>query len=108
MAFVDECGAETAGTTVEVFVGAPSGEVDPPVVQVEFDVADRVREVETHRGADLVSGAGDLRHGQDLTGVVLDARQQDEREAVPVLGDGGEDVVGAKGHLAGSWVKHHE
>ena len=48
---VDEAAADRAGAAVEVLVGAPDGEIDAPVVQLQRHVAGRVRQVEADDAA---------------------------------------------------------
>ena len=47
-----------------------------------------------------MAGFGDLGHGEDLTGVVLHPRQQDQAQFVAVFGDRCHDVLGAQQCLA--------
>lgn len=72
---------------VHVLVGAPAREVNVPVVQLELDVAGGVGEVPADGDAAGVSVGGDGGNVEELTAVVLDARQEDQGELVGVLVD---------------------
>jgi hypothetical protein len=78
----------------------PHGEIRAAVVQGDFNVADRVREVETDETTLRVPGARDLRDVEPLAGQVLRARQQDRRDARTVALDRGDDVFRPQQRLA--------
>src|SRR6478736_982555 len=47
-----------AGTRIQIFVRAPHGEIDIPLVQLQRQVADGMRHVEPGDGADPMRGTG--------------------------------------------------
>ena len=49
MPFVEEGATDRAGAGVEIFVGAPNGEIDLPIVQRDRHVANGVGKVDTDR-----------------------------------------------------------
>ncbi len=61
---------------VEILVAAPDSGVDVPVVEMEGDVANRVSEVENDKDAMGVCVLGDGGDVEELTAVVLDAREE--------------------------------
>ena len=80
MPLVHEGAGRRAGSSVQVLVRAPGGEVDVPVVQRERQVADRMREIESGNRANAMRGFRKRPDVEPLTSQVLDTRQQDERE----------------------------
>ena len=70
--FVHEEARDGAGARVEVLVVAPGGEVDAPLVQLEVNIANSVREVPAYQDAFGVRVGGDVGDIKVLAGVVLD------------------------------------
>ena len=52
MTLVDEAAADRARPGVQIFVIAPHGEVRIPIVQMQQRITRRMRQVQTHLGAD--------------------------------------------------------
>ena len=100
MPLMHEGAGRRAGTSVQVLVRAPGREVRVPVVQRERQVADRVGEVESGDRADAMRGFRERPDVEPLTGQVLDARQQDEREPRALAFDLGDEVLLAQELLA--------
>lgn len=77
IARVDEEAADGTWARVHVFVMAPGGEVDVPVVELKLDVASAVGEVPAY---DYAPGLGVGSYSLDikeLTGIKLNARKQE-------------------------------
>ena len=91
MAFVHEAAGDRSGPGVHVLVVAPHCKVGIAVVQLQRQVADRVREVETHGRAGGVPEPRDVLQVEGLSGAVLHAGPDDGREARAVFGDGAFD-----------------
>src|SRR5262249_32882304 len=72
----DEAAAHRPGAAVEVFVIAPDGEIDLPVVQPQYHVARRVGQVEADHAALAPGGGGDPLHVEDLAGEEIDTAEQ--------------------------------
>ncbi len=99
---VHEAAGDRAGTGVQVLVRAPHREIDIPVVQLQRQVADGMRQVEAGDGADVVRGARDARAVEGLAGAVLHARPQHQRELAAELVDLRFDVLDAQRFFAGA------
>ena len=84
---------DRAGTGIEVLVGAPGREVGCPVVELELDVADGVREIEPDRDATPAAELADGGHVEHLPAVVLDAGQEQQRNTVTVFIEQGLEVL---------------
>ena len=80
MALVHETSADGTRPRVQILVAAPDGEIRIPVVQLERHVADRVREIEAHRGAGGSRRRGDGAEIEQLAAQILHARPEHERE----------------------------
>lgn len=96
VAFVDEEPADHTGPSVHVFVVAPCGEVDVPVVQLQGYVADGVGEVPADGYVEGLAVSGYGFHVEELARVELNAWEKNEGGRWGVLGDDGEDVFGGK------------
>lgn len=90
-----------ARSRVEVFIRTPSGGVDVPVVEVQGHVADGVGQVPDDEDATGAREGGDGADVEELAGVELDPREEEERGCGGVRGDCGEDVGGGEGGRAG-------
>ncbi len=87
VALVHERAGDGARARVQVFVAAPHGEIAAAVVQLQREVAGRVREVEADDAALLVGRLGDFLEIERLARAVLHAGQHHERDARTVLGE---------------------
>ena len=87
MALVHEAAGDRAGTGIQILVVAPHREIDPAVVQCQFNVADRVGKVDAADRALRVGEAHDLGNVERLPAAVLHAGPQHQREARAVFGD---------------------
>ena len=105
---VNEHARRAAGTGVEVLVGAPTGKIHVPVVQVQLDVAGRVGQVEPHQRAHRVARFGNGGHVEHLAGVVVDAAHENGGQRVAQLRDFGFDVFGAQAVFAGARQQLHD
>ena len=102
MPLVHEAPADRAGAGVQILVRAPHGEVDIPVVQLQRQIADGMRHVETDNGALGLRGRGDARAIERLAGAVLHAGPEHERELAAQFLDLRLDVVDAQGLFTGA------
>src|SRR3954447_11226001 len=73
MAFVHEAAGHGAGTGVEIFVAAPHGEIAAAVVQVQREIAGRVRKIETDDAAFAMCERRDRLEIERLARAVLHA-----------------------------------
>ena len=85
MSRVDEAASDGARSRVEILIRAPDREIDIPVVQREWDVADRVREVEPDPAAAPPRCGRDALQVESLSSLKLDAGEEHERDRVAVL-----------------------
>jgi hypothetical protein len=53
VALMHETSSDTAGTAIEVLIGAPHREIYAPLMQLERQVANRVRKIDSHIGSHL-------------------------------------------------------
>ena len=105
---VHEAAGDGARSRVQVLVGAPDREIHIPVVQCERHVAGGMREVEPDRNAAPACGPRDALHVVDLAGVVLHARQHDQREVVGVPMDQFFQILHAQARFAGTRSREDE
>src|SRR5690242_312006 len=96
MTFMHEAPADRAGPGVQIFVRTPHGEVDVPVVQTQWQVADGVGHVEAGEGALRMRRLRDARAVERLAGAVLDTGPEHERELAAQLLDLRLDVFEAQ------------
>ncbi len=89
---MDEGAGDRARSGVQVLVGAPAGRVDLPCVELERDVARRVRQVPEDDGARLVRRRRDSADVQQLPRQVVDAAEEDDGER-GIGGDRGAHLV---------------
>jgi hypothetical protein len=75
MTLVDETASHGARPGVEVFVAAPGGKIGAAVVQVQFEVAGSVGQVEADHAALRVPEPGDFLEVEGLAAAVLHAGQ---------------------------------
>lgn len=94
MPLMHEQTGHSTGPGIAVFVRAPSREVDVPVVQVQDDVCVGMGQIPADDEAAELGVRSDLGDVEELAGVVLDAREEDERGLGGVLVDVGEDSLG--------------
>ena len=85
VALGNERARNRAGAGIEILVRAPAREIRGPFVQMQTDVADRVREIETDGNTVHASQLTDSLHVQHLTRVVLHAGQKQQRDAVAMF-----------------------
>jgi hypothetical protein len=74
MSFVNEKSTNSSWARVEVFVAAPGGSIDIPVVEIQRDIPDSVSEIPYDKDAQTTSGVGNGRNIKELACVELDAR----------------------------------
>lgn len=86
---MDEETACCSRAGIEIFVAAPDGGVDVPVVELERYVTDCVGEIPNYEDAGLVSGGGDGWDVEELAGVELDAWEEDDSSRRSVFFDYG-------------------
>ena len=94
---VHEGTRDRAWTAVQVFVAAPSGEIDVPIVQMHVQVACGVRQVEAGDRPDTMRGLGDDVHLEGLAREEVHAAEVNERQFITQFLDPGFDVLGAQG-----------
>lgn len=92
--FMDEETCDSTGTGVEVFVAAPGGGVDVPVVEVKGHVAGCVCKIPDYEDTSGASGGGNGGNVEQLASVELDPGEEENRGGGGVCGDYGEDVGG--------------
>ena len=76
-----------APQTQTYLVRAPGSEVDSPVVQPQFHVADCVGEIPAHDAALLVSSLRDSFHVKQLAGIVLNSGKTNQGDRVTLIRD---------------------
>lgn len=76
MAVMYEAAAYRARTTVEIFVRAPYGEVDIPIMETEWNVASCMGKVPANKDTFTLGTRGDCRYVEELTSVKLYAGEQ--------------------------------
>src|SRR5271167_190247 len=102
MSFVHEEAADRAGAGVEIFVAAPYGEVGVPIVQTQLRIADCVCKIEAYGRTNSPRRRDQRFQIQRLTGEILDARQQDQRQTGSRLEDSIDQILGSQAALCGS------
>jgi hypothetical protein len=90
---VDECSGDSAWTGVQVLVRAPDGKIDVPVVQMQFNIAGGMRQVKAHYRPDAMSDTGDRLYVERLSGVIVNAAEQYERDRIGMPLDGFYHIV---------------
>lgn len=93
MAFVNEAAPYGAGAAVHIFIRAPDGKVDVPVVQLEWNVADCVSEIPANGDAFRLRVRRDGIHVEELAGVELNAGKEEKRSLGSMLVDDRQDVL---------------
>ena len=91
VAFVHETAADRARPGIHVFVVAPHCEVGAAVVQLQRQIADRMRQIEADDGTGGMAETRDFFQIERLSGAVLHAGPYDQREAFAVFDDGAFD-----------------
>lgn len=88
---------------------APDGEVDVPVVEVQWDISGGVGEIPADEQAERVCVGSDGADVEELPGVVLDAGEKDEGGGGGVFGEGGADLLGGEeGEVGGEGLDGDE
>ncbi len=101
MPFMHEATADGAGAGVEILIAAPDGEVGIPVVQLQWRIADRVREVQAHCGAGAARSRDQRRQVQQLPGEILHTGQKHQAQAAAFPLDALDHILGSQCTLAG-------
>src|SRR5688572_926914 len=96
MPLMDESPCHGTGTGVQIFIRAPSGKVDIPIMQVQFDIARGVSEIKPDDCSCPVSRIGYRPHIEGLTRVIVHTAEQNERDLVTVSVDGFDDVFSSQ------------
>ena len=97
---VHECAGYGAGAGVKIFVGAPDGEIDIPMVQGQRHVARRVSEIDPDGAAALLRNRRDARNVEELPGKEIHSGEKDERDLLAVFFEDRLDVFLAQGKRA--------
>ena len=105
---VHERARHRAGTGVEIFVGAPDGEIDVPIVQRQRHVADRVREIDPDHAAALLRRRRDFLDVEQLTGEKVHAGDKHQRDLVALLLQQSLDVLLSNGELPFARTRQNE
>ena len=92
MALVHKETSHGSGAGIAVFVRAPGGKVDVPVVQLDLDVAVGVCQVPAYGKTTILRVLGDCRDIEELAGVVLDTRKKNKSGVIDVLVDVRKDL----------------
>lgn len=92
MFLVNEQAGDGTGSGVAVLVRAPDRKIDVPVVQLEFNVRIRMRQIPSHDDAARLSMASDRLDLEQLSAVVLNTRQQQQGRIRSVLVDDRQDL----------------
>ncbi len=103
--FVDEATGDRSRSAVQVLVGAPDGEIDVPVVELQRDVPRGVSEVQAGHDPVLARRRNQPRDVVAAAGVVVHAAQQEHRDLGPALAEQDLDVlvVDRCGAVARAW-----
>jgi hypothetical protein len=75
MSFVNEKSTNSSWARVEVFVAAPGGSIDIPVVEIQRNVPHSMSEIPYDKDAQISSEVGNGRNIKELASVELNARQ---------------------------------
>src|SRR5580698_6135592 len=102
MVFVNKTATDAPWTAIQIFITAPHSKVGTCVMKFQLQVAGCVREIEAHHAAASVTDLCNPFHLKRLTGRVVDASQQDERDFVSGLFNNCVDVVVAQTGLTTS------
>jgi hypothetical protein len=94
MSLVHEETTDNTGSAIHVLVVAPCGEVDVPVVQLQWHITHCVRQIPADRDAVGMTVASYELNIEKLSRVELDSGQQDKGGCSGVLRYDGEDVLG--------------
>lgn len=81
------------GSCIAVLVRTPGGEIDIPLMHLQFDIAVCMGQIPADSQAALLGVLGDSGHVKQLPRVVLDARQENERCVTGVLVDIAQDLL---------------
>ena len=74
MSFVHEKSTDSSWAGVEVFVAAPGGSINIPIVKTQRNIPHSVSEIPYDKDAETTSGVGNGRNIKELARVKLDAR----------------------------------
>src|SRR6476620_7594882 len=100
MTLVNERTGDRSGAGIQIFVRTPNSKVDIPVMQMQLEISGGVCEIETPRRSGFVSGLGDRRHVERLTGVIIHTAEQHECDLICVTFDRFDYVFGTKSLFA--------
>ena len=99
MALVHKETRNPTGSAVHVFVAAPCGEIDAPIVQRQLQVSGGVRQIKTDRAACCMTKPGDRFHLKGLPGVIVHPTKQDQCDLITLGRNQFLDVFKAKAVL---------
>ena len=108
MALMHEQAADRARTAVEVLVTAPAREIAPRVVEGEREVPGGMGQIEADHAPPGVAEPCDLIQVEHLAGVILDPRQQDQRDGIALALDGLREVFPPQAKLTGPRPDHEQ
>ena len=108
VALVDKDARSVPRAAVHVFVAAPGGKIDAPVVQGQVHVPGCMGQVPAYQGPRLPPGPGNGFHVEHLPVVVIDPPEKHQGQVVSMGFDGREEVFGMPGVLPGPFGDLHQ
>ena len=108
MPLVHERARDRAWSGVQIFVGAPNGEIDIPIVKRERNVADGVGKIESGNGTVLLRGCCDFLNVDQLACEKVDCTDHYDRELIGVFLDQIDNVFRTNGELAFAWARENK
>ena len=100
MPLVHKRTGDRAWPGVQIFVGAPNGEIDIPIVKRERNVADGVGKIESGNGTVLLRGCCDFLNVEQLACEKVDCTDHYDRELIGVFLDQIDNVFRTNGEFA--------
>lgn len=85
---MNEATADATRATVEVFVAAPTREIDIPFVQLQRHVTNGMSQIKANQAAKIMTNFGDLCQVEKLTGIVLDTAEHDQSRLAAMCTNG--------------------
>ena len=82
MFLVNKYSGGISRTTIHIFITAPGGKINLPVVKIKLNVTRRMRQVPTYSNPLATGSFGNSLHIKNLTVVIVHATEKDEGQLI--------------------------